>query len=697
MYRLAVYGKGGVGKSTVSANLSYLLSAGGSTVLQVGCDPKHDSTRLLTGGRQIRTFHSDTSADPLVVSDCGVMCVECGGAEPGRGCAGKGMELLFSRIADVDADYRVCDVLGDVVCGGFSIPARKSNADAVLIVTSGEFMSLFAANNILRGLRNINPGPCVIGIVLNRRGDEGEEASARAFSEAVGVPIVCDIPRSREFRDAEAAGSTVASLYPDSVAAEAMRSLATFVASHPEGFEPKPLSEESMSQLARGEPITGGERRRNQLACSFDSYDSERNLSYVGEFVMPACTSHGAADAAMRIRDAAVILHGPVNCAYLMEMAFRRRALNDKPQRSPEIPDPGIFSTHLDASEAFRDTGSNVSDAVARAKAEGYSTMFLVATCSSEIMGADLAEAARRASKEHGVDVIHVEPDREFLSSKFGASYGLFDALICRMPPRDVEEGTVNLIARSFYGMGRDRNAEAIDHILGLMGLRTKFRLLDFCDMADVMDFRAAEYDVRLGRGMLDERVCRRISEVTGRREALLLEPPSGLGRCLEWVHLLAEYDPKLAPRAPAAEAALREEFESIVSAGRGRMEGKRVVIYAIMARRFEWQVETLRAMGAEVVGILMVHGHVIDHNAPTPDYGDIPVTDGARMCDLRRLMSEGGIDLVVTNDPDRVGREGYRWVSLGSRHVGMTGVAEWVRSVTEALGVPGSTWEAGL
>lgn len=136
MFRVAVYGKGGIGKSTVSSNLSYLLSKTGSSVLHIGCDPKHDSTRLISGGRTIRTFSNDMGANPVCEGLNGISCTECGGAEPGTGCAGKGIQMLFAALEDIEADYRVYDVLGDVVCGGFSIPARKAYADGTSWPTS---------------------------------------------------------------------------------------------------------------------------------------------------------------------------------------------------------------------------------------------------------------------------------------------------------------------------------------------------------------------------------------------------------------------------------------------------------------------------------------------------------------------------------------------------------------------------------
>ncbi len=697
MYRLAVYGKGGIGKSTVSANLSYLLSSDGSSVLHVGCDPKHDSTRLLTGGKSIRTFSSDTSADPVCEGMDGILCVECGGAEPGRGCAGKGMEMLFSRIADVDADYRVCDVLGDVVCGGFSIPVRAGNCDAVLIVTSGEFMSLFAANNILRGLANINPGGCVMGLIFNRRGDPSEEIQVKRFADAVGLPIVCDLPRSHLFTEAESEGDVMTSLFPGSEEAAKLGELAELIRSRPELHVPKPLSEDAMTDLAAGRPIRkdGGDVRYRR--CTFDGFDSERNLTYVGEFVMPACTSHGAADGAMKITDAAAILHGPRNCAYLMELAFRRRVVYGSSERGGRMFQPGIYSTNLDADGAFRDSGELIEDAVLRAKSDGYRHMFLIPTCSSEIMGTDLVLEARKLSEKHSVDVIPVAADETFLGSKFGGTFGFIDALVSRMRPRNIEKGTVNLVARWFYAVGREPNARAIDRILSKLGLRVRFRFVDFCTMAQVEDFCSAEYDIQLGYAKLNSRICDRISETTGRRRALELDVPVGLDESIDWIRRIAEYAPELAPLAGPAEDSLRREFEEGISAVRPILKGRKAVIYCIMVRDLKWEVETMKALGIDVRAVMFANGFVIDHNVRIPDYGDVEVTEGVGMCDLKRKVAEEGIELVVTNDPDRVARAGFRWAPLGARTYGIDGAIEWSRTLADCMRIPAGTWEAGL
>lgn len=168
MAEIALYGKGGIGKSTISANISAALAQRGKRILQIGCDPKHDSTRLLLHGELIETvlsYMKRTPPDQYRLHDVvyegvyGIHCVEAGGPEPGVGCAGRGILTTFEmlerlHIKDYCYDSIIYDVLGDVVCGGFAVPLRREYADRVYIITSGEFMSIYAANNILRGLKN---------------------------------------------------------------------------------------------------------------------------------------------------------------------------------------------------------------------------------------------------------------------------------------------------------------------------------------------------------------------------------------------------------------------------------------------------------------------------------------------------------------------------------------------------------------
>ncbi len=230
MKKIAIYGKGGIGKSTVVSNMSAALSQMGYTVMQIGCDPKSDSTRTLMGGVRIPTVlelmrdRDDVTLDDIVLkSECGVYCVESGGPVPGVGCAGRGIITAFEKLEELEAyevykpDVIFYDVLGDVVCGGFAMPIRGGYADEVCIVTSGEMMALYAAANISHAVQSFGKrGYATLrGLILNGKGIENEDELVAKAAEEIGTEVIRKVPRDPMVQKAEDLGKTVVEAFPD--------------------------------------------------------------------------------------------------------------------------------------------------------------------------------------------------------------------------------------------------------------------------------------------------------------------------------------------------------------------------------------------------------------------------------------------------------------------------------------------------
>ncbi len=242
MYRFAIYGKGGIGKSTTTTALSCAFAEMGMKVMQVGCDPKADSTLYLHGGERIPTMldvlrekRDDAELDDLICTGYqGIVCAEAGGPTPGLGCAGRGIAAAFEALDERDVfdivkpDMVIYDVLGDVVCGGFAMPIREGYADKVFIVTSGENMSIYAAANIALAVENFRKRgyASLGGLILNRRNVPDELEKVQELAQELHTDILADLPRDNAIFDAQNSNRGVMEAFPDCEFARQIRVLA---------------------------------------------------------------------------------------------------------------------------------------------------------------------------------------------------------------------------------------------------------------------------------------------------------------------------------------------------------------------------------------------------------------------------------------------------------------------------------------
>ena len=263
--QIAIYGKGGIGKSTTTSNISAALSKMGFKVMQFGCDPKSDSTNTLRDGKYIPTIldtlrsNSKLDARDVIFQGFnGIYCVEAGGPAPGVGCAGRGITTsvqLFKQqriFEELDLDFVIYDVLGDVVCGGFAVPIREGIAEHVFTVSSSDFMSIYASNNLMRGIQKYsNSGGALFGGVIGNSVNAGYSKDILDdFAARTDTSIVEYVPRSVTVTQAELQGKTTIEMAPDSEQAGIYMRLARKIAEHDVSRVPNPMSVEELRNWA---------------------------------------------------------------------------------------------------------------------------------------------------------------------------------------------------------------------------------------------------------------------------------------------------------------------------------------------------------------------------------------------------------------------------------------------------------------
>ena len=620
---LAVYGKGGIGKSTVSANLSAALAMAGKKVLQIGCDPKHDSTRLLTHGELIPTVLDYLRTVPAAEAEvgavlrsgiCGIGCIEAGGPQPGVGCAGRGIitafEFLEKHRVKAPYDLVVYDVLGDVVCGGFAVPVRREYADAILLVTSGEYMAIYAANNILRGIRNFDGEEHrrVAGILFNRRNLADEEGRVARFAEAVGLPIVAELPRSPGFAHAEEQRRTLMELEGYEEEKEVFRSLARRITGDLPLSPARPLTDEELEQT-----VLGTVSLREKIASPASKAAPEKEKAApsapaekpkLDRPPLYGCAFNGAATTAVHLTDALVIAHSPRACAFYTWQNISspgRKNLFNRGILMPSAISPHFESSEMDHASAVFGGLDKLRRQVLAALERKPGAVVVISSCVSGIIGDDIRALEALSTPETPVIAIPADGDisGDYVTGIRDCLHILAEKLIDRTA--QPEQDCVNLVGEMAISYNNEPNVRALRGLLAGLGLRLNCRFLGDAETSELRGFLKAPLNI-LDSESADNLELKDFLQREFGCRFLPGHLPVGMEATAAWITELGDFF-GCPEKAEALNRRERESCEEALRALRPALAGKTLVLTTINDD-MDWIIRAAEGAGMKVAWI---------------------------------------------------------------------------------------------
>ena len=700
MKQIAVYGKGGIGKSTLSANISAALSLNNKRILQIGCDPKHDSTKLLMRGFSIPTvLDYIKTKSPLEYRKSDILfegfgkigCIEAGGPKPGVGCAGRGIitafELLETLHIKDNYDMIVYDVLGDVVCGGFAVPIRREYSDSIFIVTSGEYMSLYAANNILRGIQNYDENrPRLLGILYNSRNVKNEDYRVYKFAEAVKLPVFARIPRDDIFARAEKANVTVLELTQneENPVADIFKDIAKRICEGTEHFAANPLTDDELEALILSNegaitkashsvsfspkqeeytPSCSCESAEPCEACTGISSGQEESTSdYVAPYLsknvirdepLHGCAFNGAMTMSSNLKDAVILAHSPKSCTYLSIQTISsagRRTLFERGNILPSSLIPNVLSTDMSETDMVFGGSENLLSKVKSVlnSKSPPPALVIVSSCPSGIIGDDIDDALSLSTER--TKIVTVKAEGNLTGDYLQGMLMAYTSLAKQIIDRNVEkrERTVNIVFEKVVARNTEMNFQRLKTFLTRMNISVNCRFLCNTSYASLRDFCSAELNLLAYRDytgkILEDFFIKEYGASFFEKQF-----PIGFKETSDWLLALGK---RFDASDEAKSIILENEFiyQNRIKSVRPKLEGKKLMIITYN-HELDWILNAALDCGMKIVKICVLNFSQDEgFRSSLPEIDGIEVVENydkdERSSDIKRLKP----DIILSN-----------------------------------------------
>lgn len=701
MKQIAVYGKGGIGKSTLSANISAALSLNNKRILQIGCDPKHDSTKLLMRGLSIPTvLDYIKTKSPLEYRKSDILfegfgkigCIEAGGPKPGVGCAGRGIitafELLETLHIKDNYDMIVYDVLGDVVCGGFAVPIRREYSDSIFIVTSGEYMSLYAANNILRGIQNYDENrPRLLGILYNSRNVKNEDDRVYKFAEAVKLPVFARIPRDDIFARAEKANVTVLELTQneENPVADIFKDIAKRICEGTEHFAANPLTDDELEALilsnegaspkaSHSTTSSPKQEEEDTLSCSCESAGpcevctgvssgqeestSDYDAPYLSKNVirdepLHGCAFNGAMTMSSNLKDAVILAHSPKSCTYLSIQTISsagRRTLFERGNILPSSLIPNVLSTDMSETDMVFGGSENLLSKVKSIlnSKSPPPAIVIVSSCPSGIIGDDIDDALSLSTER--TKIVTVKAEGNLTGDYLQGMLMAYTSLAKQIIDRNVEKRkrTVNIVFEKVVARNTEMNFQRLKAFLARMNISVNCRFLCNTSYASLRDFCSAELNLLAYRDytgkILEDFFIKEYGASFFEKQF-----PIGFKETSDWLLALGKHF----DASDEAKSIISENefiYQNRIKSVRPKLEGKKLMIITYN-HELDWILNAALDCGMKIVKICVLNFSQDEgFRSSLPEIDGIEVVENydkdERSSDIKRLKP----DIILSN-----------------------------------------------